>query len=982
MICVEDNTGKSRCVFYAFVRGETNPLLNEMIGAFCSMMGDVTKTVISMTDKCSAEINAFKDHMPQAKNLLCLFHVIRAFRKFIYNLKKFELESKHRLYWLCVKLVKAELKEDFDILLDKINGCSPLLFQNYLKSNWLNITDCWALYLRKKLCTGQNNTNNKCEGEFSRLKKLIEPNSSIATAIKVLTNHSKVQELEVQSQNCLDSMTTVVFKNDNPQCNELYTFFTDFGVETMIQEHNNVSAFDVHLIDEEKNTYFSHNPDGSFVDISKGDRFLCDCEFFCKYNMPCVHLVAVMSKYSIPFSQFISSSTSYLKKTNIPTIEIQNNASKSLVKNSSITYKKIPSANMRSHESEVLLDRLKTHLKGCGGKQYSQMSLALNLILDSLDGQKTSFLSENCSETMFRLSTSIDTIGNTTCPHGVTQPISCEGNQGALTQNDLFQADSCPSHSKKPCVLDVHASNSNSVDQSSVLYSPVDMRSNCTSFSPAIAPIVDPEYFTPVFEGLSCSPAHIVPPNEVNLTSIFCDKDRLKTFEKVLNSFSICNTYEDLSKEAMSAVPLIQSFDIESSDVTVSSAKCELDGYANSVMPKCVAEHMRAVSIEPDGNCIFRSICMGFSGNDKWHEELRVRVTIELIRNKIYFLHPETLFENGHYTNPKITAKLFFNLLVTGSFVEGVQPIYDDDESNEFPKCLNVQDLFKCDVLESARSQKFVGMWHIFAAANVLECNIKTYGAPTNPYLEMISTATITPFSVDSDKTIQMLWTGQGSQIMYNHGVALLSLGISPPLNHNNIREEKKEEKTTSSEERKCGCGSGFKMEVQGPWCVECETKKCCVCRTGLKMGIEGPWCVQCDPSIVVGGSVTLRNPSKRGKKRKIEIPDTVQKHQILGLHCIDQLNLRFTKSKTCGRPQRFKTSKKKYKFRKKVNHNQISKNIICYQCHRQEVFEDTIPYSWTPCKECNRWFHSKCINNIDPYVCPMCQNHFSNPLL
>ena len=177
------------------------------------------------------------------------------------------------------------------------------------------------------------------------------------------------------------------------------------------------------------------------------------------------------------------------------------------------------------------------------------------------------------------------------------------------------------------------------------------------------------------------------------------------------------------------------------------------------------------------------------------------------------------------------------------------------------------------------------------------------------------------------------------------------------------------------------GVDLGLKWKFRGPG-VECEAKKCCVCRTGLKMGIEGPWCVQCDPSIVVGGSVTLRNPSKRGKKRKIEIPDMVQKHQIFSLHYIDQLGLRFTKSKPRGRPQRFKTSKKKYKHRKKVNHNLISKNIICYQCHRQEVFEDNIPYPWTPCKECNRWFHSKCINNIHPYVCPMCLIHFTNPLL
>ena len=63
-----------------------------------------------------------------------------------------------------------------------------------------------------------------------------------------------------------------------------------------------------------------------------------------------------------------------------------------------------------------------------------------------------------------------------------------------------------------------------------------------------------------------------------------------------------------------------------------------------------------------------------------------------------------------HYTPPNFTAKDCFTQLVTSSFVECVKPKYCVVESGVFLDCLNVQALFECDVLESAKSGKFVGI--------------------------------------------------------------------------------------------------------------------------------------------------------------------------------------------------------------------------------------------------------------------------------
>ena len=78
---VEDASGESEVVAIWIVVNEDSSSIKKMVGRFKRHNEHWDKTVTVITDKDFVERDTFKDEFPQASLQICLFHVLRTFKR-------------------------------------------------------------------------------------------------------------------------------------------------------------------------------------------------------------------------------------------------------------------------------------------------------------------------------------------------------------------------------------------------------------------------------------------------------------------------------------------------------------------------------------------------------------------------------------------------------------------------------------------------------------------------------------------------------------------------------------------------------------------------------------------------------------------------------------------------------------------------------------------------------------------------------------
>ena len=133
--------------------------------------------VLFMTDDADAEINALKQVWPEARLLLCVWHVLNAVWRWLWKSDhQIKKDDRPHLLKQFRALLYADTSDAYEkvksaLLSDKICKIYPN-FILHLKNAYLNRKEAWAISVRKelKLPTHSNNTSNFVEASF-RLTK-------------------------------------------------------------------------------------------------------------------------------------------------------------------------------------------------------------------------------------------------------------------------------------------------------------------------------------------------------------------------------------------------------------------------------------------------------------------------------------------------------------------------------------------------------------------------------------------------------------------------------------------------------------------------------------------------------------------------------------------------------------------------------------------------------------------------------------------
>lgn len=195
-------------------------------------------------------------------------------------------------------------------------------------------------------------------------------------------------------------------------------------------------------------------------------------------------------------------------------------------------------------------------------------------------------------------------------------------------------------------------------------------------------------------------------------------------------------------------------------DLSVCGIGKSVDEDAQELMPDGIpGEHKFPVEILPDGNCLPRCGSVLCFASEEHHREIRLRITMDLIINRELYLNDEYL-SRGLPPGQSIRA---VNIAQFSEFYMG-------DNTNE-----GVMYVYDQEVTHAMRCGTFMGLWQLFALANVLQTVIySVYPNRGNPSIQKDLNRVILPKSTSSSSgptSVFIMWTSTRKDMFRGHWI-------------------------------------------------------------------------------------------------------------------------------------------------------------------------------------------------------------------
>ena len=168
-----DGNGQSEIVACCVTMLETEEGMSAMVAAFKKHNSRWDKVAMVMTDKDMTERNVFGRAFPQATMHLCLFHVLRTFRRQI-TCEKFGITSGEWdlvLDFMC-RLTYANSLVEYSSIYAELLECGLEAVITYFNDNWHASKEQWVEGLKGQTFSLGETTNNRLKSTNAKVKSV------------------------------------------------------------------------------------------------------------------------------------------------------------------------------------------------------------------------------------------------------------------------------------------------------------------------------------------------------------------------------------------------------------------------------------------------------------------------------------------------------------------------------------------------------------------------------------------------------------------------------------------------------------------------------------------------------------------------------------------------------------------------------------------------------------------------------------------
>ena len=298
---LDPNSDKTEIAAFSMMSQETAHCFQFVLDEFSKIC--VRQDLIFLIDKDFTEMETLRKVFPSAIVLLCVFHTLKYMRNLFATIPD-TVEIKEDIYTQFKRLVYSNSVDIFetenDKFLDMVESIKVRTVQKYVSlkdyyvRNWLSCKLTWVGCYRKGLPLLGDNTTNRIENKFGRLKLDIKdtfmslPKTGVAIihlvqyAEKLLTEryvYGTMKSLKIFSSNPAIRQLNeeAALKLNDKGCKLL-----NDSLHILEKKRQNFSSYDegvAETFDEETVVKYSTN------------HFNCNCSLFKTFQAPCAHVI-------------------------------------------------------------------------------------------------------------------------------------------------------------------------------------------------------------------------------------------------------------------------------------------------------------------------------------------------------------------------------------------------------------------------------------------------------------------------------------------------------------------------------------------------------------------------------------------------------------------------------------------------------------------------------------------------------------------
>lgn len=298
LIVVEDSDGQTRIAGACLLESENAGGLEWCFNALKKKNEIPCASILNiMTDKDHTLRRVLSKVFPKARLKLCLFHTLQTFGRQVTTAKmNISVKTRDMCLDLLSRLAHSKSQRQYDKNYSKLCEKAPASVLDYYNTNWHNIQDDWVIGLMQ-IKNFLNHTNNKLEGLNSKVKGVVDLNSSLVMFFERFFQFLTSQHLQ-RNANTANNFTKI--PSSAAQLDEDEKKFASVLTEkamTKVEEEMKSSDYI---------TFYSKNPEEMECTTEQNGATItstiakCNCSYYTGYDLPCKHIFATRKIYNLP----------------------------------------------------------------------------------------------------------------------------------------------------------------------------------------------------------------------------------------------------------------------------------------------------------------------------------------------------------------------------------------------------------------------------------------------------------------------------------------------------------------------------------------------------------------------------------------------------------------------------------------------------------------------------------------------------------
>ena len=303
LMCI-DGDGLSEIVAMFTLAEETKDVIQASVEIFKKHNPSCYKTKVIMSDKDFTERDAFTSCFPGAALNICLYHILRSFRREV-TCEKLGISTAERLRALEIlsRMAHSKTATEYDKALDELKSSNMKRVAEYVLQNWEPIKDQWVACFKDKAFNLGETTNNRLESTFSKIKSVCSRYASLMQFFSEFLCVLKCLR-EQRNHHYLMAITRkkTEFENLDKDLQLFCNFLTPYAFKFVREQLQ--SSSQVKVLNQLNSNEFSLSEAKNVQEPHIATPSLCDCSFSSSMGLPCKHIFKVRSLLNIPaFSQ-------------------------------------------------------------------------------------------------------------------------------------------------------------------------------------------------------------------------------------------------------------------------------------------------------------------------------------------------------------------------------------------------------------------------------------------------------------------------------------------------------------------------------------------------------------------------------------------------------------------------------------------------------------------------------------------------------